>query len=194
MTGERPESAHPPPCRPLWRRSFQLTDSSRSGFAAGTGQNAPFSDSPVGPTREMSGGCLMLGQPSASSPSTTSAAPRSSGSKRARTRSNGHGCPAVPSPPMPSAYSFTRWPITSVISCARRRSQSGGAVVADQPAREANQDRGPRSDFRVRPPSTGGFDRPQSRGAADLPLIKALKAQSFLETAGHLTDVGLVLR
>ena len=35
---------------------------------------------------------------------------------------------------------------------------------------------------------------PQSRGDADLPLIKALKAQSFLETAGHLANVGLVLR
>jgi len=62
------------------------------------------------------------GQPSASSPSTTSAVRHSSGSKRARTRSNGHGCPAAPSPPMPSGCSFTRSLITSAISCARWRS------------------------------------------------------------------------
>ena len=67
-------------------------------------------------------------------------------------------------------------------------------MVADQPAREADQDRGQGRISGFGRPSTGGFDRPQSRGDADLPLIKALKAQSFLETAGHLANVGLVLR
>jgi hypothetical protein len=49
--------------------------------------------------------------------------------KEGKNASNGHGCPAAPSPPMPSAYSFMRSRITSAISCARwrfRRRRSRG--------------------------------------------------------------------
>jgi hypothetical protein len=42
--------------------------------------------------------------------------------KEGKNAINGHGCPAAASPPMPSAYSFTRSRITSAISCARWRS------------------------------------------------------------------------
>ena len=51
----------------------------------------------------------------------TSAARRSNGSKRARARSNGRGCHAVPSRPVPSAFSFMCLLTTSVISCERWR-------------------------------------------------------------------------
>ena len=61
------------------------------------------------------------GRPSASSPSTTTAAPASSTSKRARARSSGPGCRAVPSPPMPCAFSSMLWPTTWAISCGRWR-------------------------------------------------------------------------
>ena len=43
--------------------------------------------------------------------------------KKARTRSNGLGCHAAPSPPMPFDFSSTRSPTTWVISCARWRCQ-----------------------------------------------------------------------
>jgi Transposase DDE domain group 1 len=61
------------------------------------------------------------GQPSASSPSTTSVVRRSSASRKERARSNGRGCHAAPSPPTPSASSSTRWPTTLATSCARWR-------------------------------------------------------------------------
>ena len=50
-------------------------------------------------------------------PSTTSAAPRSSGSKKGRLRSGGRVSHAVPSPPMRFAFSSMRWPTTSATSC-----------------------------------------------------------------------------
>jgi hypothetical protein len=61
------------------------------------------------------------GPPSVWLPSTTSAARRSNGSKRARARSNGRGCHAAPSAPMPSASSSTSSRITLAISCGRWR-------------------------------------------------------------------------
>src|SRR5271165_1605565 len=69
------------------------------------------------------------GRWSASSPSITTAAPQSSGSKRARARSSGPACRADPSPPTPSASSSTHWPTISAISCGRwrcRRRRSRG--------------------------------------------------------------------
>jgi hypothetical protein len=59
-------------------------------------------------------------------PSTTSAGPVSSGSKKARARSSGRGCPAVPSPPTRCVSSFMRSATIWAISCARwqRRSRS----------------------------------------------------------------------
>src|SRR5271170_4448656 len=54
-------------------------------------------------------------QRSAWSPSTTTAAPASSTSRRARARSSGHGCRADPSPRIPYAFSFMPSPITSAI-------------------------------------------------------------------------------
>jgi hypothetical protein len=51
-----------------------------------------------------------------SSPSTTSAAHASNGSRRAKARSNGRDCRAVRSPPTPSVSNFTRSPIISEIS------------------------------------------------------------------------------
>ena len=62
--------------------------------------------------------------PQMSSLSTTNAALASSGSRRARARSNGRGCHAGRSPPTPSGSSFMRWPTISAISCARWRRPS----------------------------------------------------------------------
>jgi hypothetical protein len=62
--------------------------------------------------------------PKISSLSTTNAAFASSGSRRARARSNGRGCHAGRSPPTPSGSSFMRWPTISAISCARWRRPS----------------------------------------------------------------------
>jgi hypothetical protein len=42
--------------------------------------------------------------------------PSTYGSKRARARSSGRGCHAIPSPPTPSGFNCTRWPTTSAIS------------------------------------------------------------------------------
>src|SRR3982074_2153499 len=71
-----------------------------------------------------------------SSPSTTSAARASSGSKRAKARSSGRGCHAARSPPTRFAFSFMRWPTISAISCARwqrqSRSRSHGEVDSDR--------------------------------------------------------------
>jgi hypothetical protein len=64
------------------------------------------------------------GAPRTSSSSTTSAARASSGSRRARGRSNGPGCHAIPSPPTWFAFSFTRSPTISATSCARWRRRS----------------------------------------------------------------------
>ena len=63
-------------------------------------------------------------RPSGSSPSTTSAAHASNGSKRARVRSSGRGCHAGRSPPTPCGSSFMRSPTISAISCARWRRRS----------------------------------------------------------------------
>jgi hypothetical protein len=60
-------------------------------------------------------------RPSGSSPSTTSAGRASSGSRKVKARSSGHGCRAGRSPPTPSGSSFMRWPTISAISCARWR-------------------------------------------------------------------------
>jgi hypothetical protein len=62
-----------------------------------------------------------LVRPSVLSPSTTSAAQRSNGSRRARVQSSGRGGRAGPSPPTPSASSSTHWPTISVTLCARWR-------------------------------------------------------------------------
>ena len=62
--------------------------------------------------------------PKMSSLSTTNAALASSGSRRARARSNGRGCHAGRSPPTPSGSSFMRRPTISAISCARWRRPS----------------------------------------------------------------------
>jgi hypothetical protein len=59
------------------------------------------------------------GRPSVSSPCTTSAARASSTSRKARTRSNGRGCLAAPSPPTRCVSSSTSSRITSATSCAR---------------------------------------------------------------------------
>src|SRR5271165_4009809 len=81
------------------------------------------------------------GRWSASSPSITTAAPQSSGSKRARARSSGP--PVVPilrrqrrPPPAPRAGLQSRQ-----FHADAGDAEDGGAVVADQPAREADQDR-----------------------------------------------------
>jgi len=64
------------------------------------------------------------GRPRVSSASITSAGPASSGSKRAKARSDGRGFPADHSPPTPSAFSFMRSPTISAISFARWRRRS----------------------------------------------------------------------
>jgi hypothetical protein len=63
-------------------------------------------------------------RPIVSSPSTTSAAHASSGSRKVRARSSGHGCRAGRLRPTPSGSSFMRWPTISAISCARWRRPS----------------------------------------------------------------------
>src|SRR5262249_7661333 len=80
-------------------------------------------------------------RPSASSPSATSAAQRSNGSRRARVRSSGRGYRAGPLPPTRCASSSTYWPTISVTYAHASDAQSGGAVVADQLAGKADQDR-----------------------------------------------------
>src|SRR5262249_4604297 len=81
------------------------------------------------------------GAPRTSSSSTTSAARASSGSRRARGRSNGPGCHAIPSPPTWLAFSFTRSPTISATSCARWRRRSDQGLVDDDAAQKADQDR-----------------------------------------------------
>src|ERR1700719_1092438 len=69
------------------------------------------------------------GRPSASLPSTTTVAPASSTSRKARARSSGPACRAAPSPPTRSVFSCTRWPTISATSCGRwrcRRPRSRG--------------------------------------------------------------------
>jgi hypothetical protein len=69
------------------------------------------------------------GRLSASLPSTTTAAPASSTSKKARARSSGAACRAAPSLPTRSASSSTRWLIISATSCGGwrcRRPRSRG--------------------------------------------------------------------
>ena len=91
--------------------------------------------------------------PKMSSLSTTNATLASSGSRRARARSNGRGCHAGRSPPTPSGSSFMRWPAISAISCARWR-------------READQDRCEGGLPRSLRPISDGRDRHPS---ADVP-------------------------
>src|SRR3984893_11065735 len=69
------------------------------------------------------------GRLSASLPSTTTAAPAASTSKKEGARSSGPACRAAPSLPTPSASSSTRWLIISAASCGRwrcRRPRSRG--------------------------------------------------------------------
>ena len=63
-------------------------------------------------------------RPSGSSPSTTSAAHASNGSRKARARSIGRGCHAGRSPPTRCGSSFMRLPTISATSCARWRRPS----------------------------------------------------------------------
>ena len=58
------------------------------------------------------------GLPIMSSPSTTSAGRASSGSRREKAQSSGHGCHVGHSPPTRFVYSFMRWPTISAIFCA----------------------------------------------------------------------------
>jgi hypothetical protein len=60
--------------------------------------------------------------------STTAAAPPSSGSKQARTRCTGRGCPATPSGTTRCGSSFTRSPTTSPISCAHWPCRRGSSI------------------------------------------------------------------
>ena len=81
-------------------------------------------------------------RPSGSSPSATSAAHASNGSKRARARSNGRGFRAGRLRPTRFGSSFMRWPTISAISCALgddARTDQG--LVADELEGEADQDR-----------------------------------------------------
>ena len=63
-------------------------------------------------------------RPSGSSPSTTSAAHASNGSRKARARSSGRGCRAGRLRPTRFGSSFMRSPTISAISCARWRRPS----------------------------------------------------------------------
>ena len=65
----------------------------------------------------------------------------SSISKKARMRSNGPGYHAARSPPMPRGFSSMPSPTIWATSCGHWRCPDGAAMVADQPAREADQDR-----------------------------------------------------
>src|SRR2546423_9056426 len=71
-----------------------------------------------------------------SSPSTTSAAPVSSGSRKEKARSSGRGCHAALSPPTRFVFSFMRLLTISVTSCEpwrrRSRSRSHGEVDSDR--------------------------------------------------------------
>jgi hypothetical protein len=60
--------------------------------------------------------------------------------KEGKNAISGRGCHAAPSPPMPSASSSMRWPTTRQLHADAGDTQDGGGVVADQPAREADQD------------------------------------------------------
>jgi hypothetical protein len=58
------------------------------------------------------------------------------GSRKAKARSNGRGCRAVPSPPTPSASSFMRSPTILGISCARWRRRSRSKTGRERKNRE----------------------------------------------------------
>jgi hypothetical protein len=80
-------------------------------------------------------------RPSASPRSTTSVAPANNGSRRARARPNGRGCHGVfrrqRRPPSAPRARLQPWQLHAHAGDA----EGSGAVVADQPAREADQDR-----------------------------------------------------
>jgi len=82
-----------------------------------------------------------LARPSASWPSTTSVVRRSSASRKARARSSGRACHAVPSLPTPSAFAPRAGLQPRQFHADAGDAEDRGAVVADQPAREADQDR-----------------------------------------------------
>jgi len=74
----------------------------------------------------------------------------------------GPGCPASGSATTGSACNCTRWPATWRPCLTLHRSARGhGRLVADQPATQADQDRGPRGASRPRHP------RPTGRGRGD---------------------------
>src|SRR5271166_4472376 len=81
------------------------------------------------------------GRPSASWPSTISAAPRSSGSRKGRQQSGGRACHAVLS--LPTRFAFSSMPglQSRQFHANAGDAQGGGAMVADQPAGKADQDR-----------------------------------------------------
>ena len=118
-----------PPKKPIVSyASFQLPGQGLDPSPSRGGQGR------VAPGRALPSGRLHRDQPDPAQPSgwsssTTAAAPPSSGSRKARTRSAGRACPAMPSGTTPCGSSCTRWPTTSPTSCARwpcrRRSSTG---------------------------------------------------------------------
>jgi hypothetical protein len=73
-------------------------------------------------------------RPSGWSPSTTSAARASNGSKKARPRSSGLGCRAGRSRPTRCGSSFMRWPTISATSCARGDARADQRLVFERVA------------------------------------------------------------
>jgi hypothetical protein len=105
------------------RRCAATTPASATRHRAGKGRAALWPRSNGIPARRALptsafSSAIWRERPGASSPSTTSAARPSSGSKRVRARSIGPGCHAAPSSPMPSASNSMRSRITSATSCA----------------------------------------------------------------------------
>src|SRR5208283_325838 len=71
---------------------------------------------------------------------TTNEARANNGSKRARGRSNGRGCPVARSPPTPFVFSSMPSRIISATSYALWRARTNQGLVADEPQRETHQD------------------------------------------------------
>jgi hypothetical protein len=104
-------------------------------------------------------------RPSGWSPSTTSAARASNGSKKARPRSSGLGCRAGRSRPTRCVSSFMRWPTISATSCARGDARADQRLVADELEGEADQDRREGGEPRtLRRISDGGGRHPTANG------------------------------
>src|SRR2546429_2236887 len=106
------------------------------------------------------------------SPSTTSAAPVSSGSRKEKARSSGRGCHAALSPPTRFAFSFMRLLTISATSCEpwRRRTRSRSHGDVDSARRSGR--------VRLRPPTLEttmqtAADRPEAPNAirSDLAAI-----------------------